>query len=465
VPDGDNIEPPAAIGDLRGRIVLGTFFDAPAADRVACLKDALVAIDAAGTIDRVLSPGSPEYDRTLREAEALDRLVRLPGMLLPGFVDLHVHAPQYPQLGKALDEPLEVWLQRYTFPLEARYADLDFAARRYTALVDDLLACGTTTALYFATVDLQATKLLADICFAKHQRGLIGKVAMDDPAECPPYYRDASAQIGIAQTRDFIAYARTLDPEGRLILPVVTPRFTPSCTDEMLAGLGALAHETGCHIQTHCSESDWAHGHAHARFGCSDVAALDGFGLIGRGTVLAHANFLSDGDFECVAARGASVAHCPYSNVYFANAVFPLRAALAKGVRVGLGTDVSGGPSASMFESIRMAVVAGRMLESGVDPQIGADVRGRAASRINLEAAFYLATAAGGDALNLPVGRIAPGYAFDAIAIDPDAPGGTIRLWNEDVDRAVLQALLMTASRANIAAVWMGGLSASQTAG
>ena len=113
-------------------------------------------------------------------------------------VDCHVHAPQYPQLGLALDRPLEVWLDTYTFPLEARYADLGFAAPRYEALVDDLLALGTTTALYFATVHLDASKLLADICIDKGQRALIGKVVMDHPESCPDYYRDASAETALA---------------------------------------------------------------------------------------------------------------------------------------------------------------------------------------------------------------------------------------------------------------------------
>jgi guanine deaminase len=444
--------------DLRGSTVCGTFFEAPQPDVVTCLRDALITIDDAGRIASVVLPAAPEYDRCRRDALQAERLVTLGGFVLPGFVDLHVHAPQYPQLGTALDEPLEVWLQRYTFPLEARYGDLAFAASRYAVLVDDLLAGGTTTALYFATVDLAATKLLADLCHAKRQRGLVGKVAMDNPDECPPYYRDASAEAGVADTRELIAHVRALDAANDLVLPVVTPRFTPSCTDALLTGLGTLAHETGAHVQTHCSESDWAHGYAQARFGRSDVEALDAFGLIGRRTVLAHANFMSPADMDRVAARGGSVAHCPYSNVYFANAVFPLRAALAKGVRVGLGTDVSGGPSASMLTTMRMALVASRALESGVDPALAAGERGRADSRITVATAFHLATAAGGDALDLRVGRFAPGYSFDALLVDPEATGGTIRLWDETDDERILQILVMTASRPNLAAVWTGGL-------
>jgi guanine deaminase len=443
------------LGDIRGRTLRGTFFEASSPTVVTCLRDALLVLDAAGVISAVITVDAPQYDRARAAAQERGTLVEIPGVVLPGLVDLHVHAPQYPQLGKALDVPLEVWLQQYTFPLEARYADRDFAERRYTALVADLLANGTTTALYFGTIHVGATKRLADICVAQRQRALIGKVAMDHRDACPDFYRDASASEALAQTRELMAYITELRSD--LVTPVVTPRFTPACSDELLAGLGAIAQTTGCHVQTHCSESDWQHGHAQTRFGVSDLAALDGFGLIGRRSVLAHGNFITETDMERLASRGGSVAHCPYSNVYFANAVFPLRSALAKGLRVGLGTDIAGGPSASMFESMRMALVAARLLESGVDPGLRAPERGSPNTRIDTRTAFYLATAGGGDALDLRVGRFAPGYVFDAIQIDPSAPAGTIRLWDETDDDLILQTILMTASRPNVVAVWTAG--------
>ena len=224
-----------------------------------------------------------------------------------------------------------------------------------------------------------------------------------------------------------------------------------------MAGLGQLAAECDCHIQTHCSESDWAHGHALERYGKTDTEALDGFGLLTRHTVLAHANFITDGDMDRLARRGAGVAHCAVSNAYFAGAVFPLRAALDKGVGVGLGTDISGGPSASMFDAARMAVIASRMLETGVDPALPASDRGRPESRIDFATAFHLATAGGADVLDLPTGRFAPGCHFDAKVIDTPAETGGIRLFGEKSFVDVLQKIINTASRANISAVWVGG--------
>ncbi|MGV3577026.1 MAG: guanine deaminase [Devosia sp.] len=445
--------------NISGAGIIGTFFHAPTREKLEVLENVLIRVDEYGVITDIHPAG--DSMRTLVEAELGDRLHRLPDGYcgLPGLVDLHVHAPQYPQLGLALDEPLEVWLQKYTFPLEARYADLDFARERYTALVDDLLATGTTTALYFATQHEAATKLLADICIEKGQRALVGKVVMDDSAACPDYYRDDSAETAVTETRAVIDHIRTHPENGAgRVLPVITPRFIPSCTDEALTGLGALAQECGCHVQTHCSESDWAHSHVLERFGKTDPAALDSFGLLTRKSVLAHSNFLTDADMDRLAARGAAVGHCALSNIYFANSVFPLRHALEKGVHVGLGTDISGGPSASMFEAVRTTIQSSRMLAEGTDPALPAETRGRKNSAIDLVTAFHLATAGGGVALDLPIGILAPGYRFDVIALDTNARAGGIRLFGETAPNAVFEKLIYGTTRANIAHVWVDGL-------
>jgi guanine deaminase len=298
----------------RGRAVRGTFVHAPEPGTIEVMRDAIISVDDAGTISEVASAGTAAHAALAGRDDFVT--VAQGQFVIPGFVDLHVHAPQYPQLGEALDVPLEVWLGKYTFPLEARYADLDFARERYTQLVADLLRGGTTTALYFATVHREASVLLAEICLDKGQRGLVGKVAMDDPASCPDYYRDLSPEAAVADTRAFIADVRAL-PDNDRVLPVVTPRFIPACTDETLAGLGKLVAECGCHVQTHCSESDWAHQHAITRYGMTDSEALDGFGLMTRKTLLAHSVFLTDDDMALVKARGAGVAHCALSNTYF----------------------------------------------------------------------------------------------------------------------------------------------------
>jgi guanine deaminase len=452
---------------LRGKAIIASGFHSKMRGEIDFLENALISIDSDGAILSVLRSHDEDYTEQKDRQATAGTLVTLSEgcYLLPGFVDLHIHAPQYPQLGSALDVPLEVWLQKYTFPLEARYVDTVFARKSYRQLVDDLIANGTTTALYFATVHQEATRILADICLEAGQRALIGKVVMDNADQCPDYYRDASPDQALRGTEDLISYIRN-HPENAagLVKPVVTPRFVPSCTDATLAALGALAKQCNCHVQTHCSESDWEHAYVLDRHGVTDTESLDRFGLLGRHTVLAHSNLITSANMDTIRERRSGVAHCPLSNAYFSSAVFPLKAALEKGLHVGLGTDISGGPSASLFDNMRSALFVARLLESGVDPQLGPDERSRQRGVwIDFRDAFYLATAGGGVALDLPVGQFSPGYQFDALAIDTAAPRGTIRLWNDlDEGENILQKIIYTASKSNIAKVWIGGREVSR---
>jgi guanine deaminase len=448
--------------DLKGRTLQTTLMHAPQLGSVEIIENALVSVDDEGTISAVIKPGDPGYEMSLADEQLVRTAPRQ--FLLPGFVDLHIHAPQWPQLGKALDVPLEVWLQKHTFPLEARYEDTGFAERVYGDLVSSLLAHGTTSAVYFATIHQEATRALADICLRLGQRAFIGKVAMDNEDQCPDFYRDADATAALDGTRAFVDYVLSMPGnDDGLIRPVITPRFIPSCTDAVLSGLGQMAETYGCHVQTHCSESDWEHGYVLERTGKRDTEALDHFGLLGRHTVLAHSNFINDQDMDLIHKRGSGVAHCPLSNIYFSNAVFPLRRALEKSVRVGLGTDISGGPSASIFDSCRHSISASRYLEEGVDPDQTAGRRGLADSRISFREAFHLATAGGADVLDIPVGRFAKGYKLDAILVDADMHAAPISM-DETLDNSedILQKIINGATRANIATTWVAGRAVHQ---
>ena len=452
------------------RAYRATLLHTPVRGEVEWLQDAIVVVAPDGVIEAVHAAGSAGHGRALAEFAARGDLVTVGEgrYLLPGLVDLHVHAPQWPQLGKALDRPLEEWLQSCTFPLEARYADLAFAEAQYPALVEALLANGTTTALYYGTIHLPATLRLAQICLQRGQRALVGRVAMDDPDQCPEFYRDTSAQQALFETRQFIGQVRALPGNGGvmrasgaavppLVAPVVTPRFIPSCTDELLYGLGALARELHCHVQTHCSESDWEHDHVRERCGVSDTRALERYGLLSRHTVLAHGNFVDYDDTTALVRTGSAIAHCPLSNVFFSDAVLPVRQLLARGVHVGLGTDISGGASPSIFENARQAVIASRYLEAGVDPGLPRDTRRRSESRIEALTAFWLATAGGGIALDLPVGILRPGYQFDAMIVDPTAAGSNLRIAVQDSAAEIVQKILYHAGRINVGAVWVAG--------
>ena len=433
----------------------GTLIHTPDPGTVEILEDALVEVGEDGRIVRIDCPADP---RLLDEARERNDIVELEPdqYLLPGLVDLHVHAPQWPQLGKALHLPLDEWLQRYTFPLEARYEDLEFARTSYESLVDALLANGTTTAMYFGTVHLEATKLLADIALARGQRAVVGKVAMDCDEQCPDYYRDRSTQAGLDDTRALIEYINGL--AGDLVLPAVTPRFIPSCTDAMLDGLAKIADEYGCHVQTHCSESDWEHAFVIDRHGVTDTQSLDRMGLLTERTILAHANLVDDADMTTIRRRMTGIAHCPLSNLSLSRSVFPARKALDRGIRVGLGTDIAGGPSASILTNCQLAIVASRALEDGVNPALPPGRRGVPGSRIDYREAFWMATAGGAEALGVKTGLFRPGFEFDAIVIDAGATDSDFRVWTElDDGDEVLQKIIYNANRRNISRVWVGG--------
>ena len=448
------------------RAFRATALHAPVRGQLEVLPDALIVVGRDGAIKAVHRRESPEISSLARRFAATGDLVTFgrEQYLLPGLVDLHIHAPQWPQLGKALDLPLEEWLQAYTFPLEARFESTPFAQSVYESLVDGLLANGTTTAVYFGTLHLAATRVLAEVCLQRSQRALIGRVAMDSIQQCPAYYRDASAEGAESDTRAFIEYVRSMSGNGSsLIRPVITPRFIPACSDELLARLGALARETGCYVQTHCSESDWEHRYVLQRCGKTDTAALDAFGLLSRHTILAHGNFVSDEDIALIRERGAAIAHCPLSNVYFSDAVFPLRKILQQGVHVGLGSDIAGGPSPSILENARHALIASRTLESGVDPALDRNQRRRPDSRVDALTAFWLATAGGGAALDLPVGVFREGYQFDAMMIDAQVPDSNLHVDVDDTPEDILQKIIYLAGRANIREVWVANRRVHQT--
>lgn len=445
------------------RAVRGTAVDATDLGTIRVRENVVLQISGTGVIDSVLTPGDEDYRPTL------DKLRSDPGFtelgdeeyLLPGFVDLHNHAPQWPQLGKALDVPLADWLNRYTFPLEARFADEEFAARVYESLVAAMLANGTTTAVYFGSAHLAATELLARLCLEKGQRALVGRVAMDAVDTCPDYYRDPDAAVAIEETQGLIEHVRAMPGNERdLVRPVVTPRFIPSCTDGLLAGLGDLVGASGVHVQTHCSESDWAHDYGLARYGRTDTVSYDHFGLLTRKTVLAHCNLITPADMDLISRRQAAVAHCPLSNAYFANAVFPVRRALERGVHIGLGTDISGGPGPSILGAMADAVVMSRLLEDGVDARLPAANRGVAESRVGFAEAFYLGTRGGGVALDLPIGVLSPGMLFDAVVVDTRAADSDLVVWDGlDETEETLQKIINSANRNNIRKVWVGGRS------
>ncbi len=449
--------------------IRGTILQTPDANSLQVLEDHVVTVDAGvitdiiparadGATRETLANDTAEAANDTAEAAndtaeaANDTVETLPDgvVLIPGLVDTHIHASQWPQLGTGLDLPLDEWLFAYTFPLEARYADINFARRTWADMVPRLLSHGTTTAVYYTSVHSAATTALAEACVQHGQRAFVGRVAMDHPEGTPQWYRDANATEALEASARSIDAVRSVSGNNGLVEPIITPRFIPACTDELLTSLGRLADETGVAVQTHCSENQWEHDYVLERHGCTDTHALERFGLLRPRTVLAHATHLTDDDRATIAASGAGVSHCPLSNIYFSERVFAARLALGAGIPVGLGTDIAGGPEPSLLAQCGHAVGSSRLLERSATSSI---------QRIDIVSAFWMATMGGARMLDLPVGLLAEGNRFDAVAVDlrsvgVDAHGdqtGTVD-WSR-----MFEQLVRRARPADVSAVWVDG--------
>jgi len=358
----------------------------------------------------------------------------------PGFIDTHIHAPQYSYAGTATDRPLmgaEGWLESYTFPAESRLSgNVALTEEVYSKVVERTLRNGTTTALYFGTIDVGATKQLADICAAKGQRAMIGKVAMDRNA--PDSYVETTAE-GLRGTRAFIEYVLGLGL-GLMLMPVVTPRFIPTCSPELLKGLGELAAEYDCFVQSHCSESvdEVAFTQALHPGEGSDTDIFKKHGLMRKGC-MAHCVFCDDDDLEQFRKAKMGVAHCALSNFYFAGGTFDARKAANAGVDVGLGTDVAGGYSPSMLNSMRTSVINSR-------------------NEVNWKESLFLATQGGADALGLGdvVGSFEVGKRFDAVEFNAEG-GDCFDVFKTDTAEDVFQKIMTNGDDRLISKVWVNG--------
>lgn len=424
--------------------IRGTILQTPTPGELQVLKDRSITVNDDGRIGRV-EPAQPDDRADLRLPSTT--------VMLPGLIDTHLHAPQWPQLGTGLDLPLERWLFERTFPLEARFADTQFAIGVWDQMVPTLLAGGTTTAVYYGSTHEAATTALAEACHAHGQRAFVGRVAMDHPEGTPDWYRDASASESVNASHRSVEAIETLDGRPGLVRPIITPRFIPACSDAALTGLGELAEACGALVQTHVSESDWEHGYVLDRFSVSDTQALVNFGLVRDHTVLAHGVHLGTNDVASLRQIGAGVAHCPLSNSYFGNGVFPAKRWLREGLRVGLGTDVAGGPESSLMRQCGHAVTSSRMLEDGVEPTRPPADRGTTDSRIDITTAFFMATVGGAELLGIEAGLLAEGKVFDAVAVDL----GTEPPSSADDWAMVFEKLLRNGDERSITRVWVDG--------
>ncbi len=326
-------------------------------------------------------------------------------MIIPGFVDLHLHAPQYPNRGLGLDKELIPWLETYTFPEESKYKDKDYAKKVYSRLIKELWKVGTTRAVVFSSIHKESTKLLMDMFIESGLGAYIGKVNMDRNTTLNLM---ENTEKSIVETEEIILEYRDKSP---LVKPIITPRFVPTCTVKLMEGLGELATTYGIPVQSHLSENTsevkWV-GELHPEF--SNYASVyNEYKLFGQtNTIMAHCIYNTDEEIKLMANNGVFAAHCPYSNFNLSSGIMAVRKFLDKGVPVGLGSDISGGNSLSISNIMAATVQASKIKWLETD---------KALQPLSSSEAFFLGTKGGGSFFG-KVGSFEEGYDFDALIVD-----------------------------------------------
>ena len=325
-------------------------------------------------------------------------------LLIPAMNDMHVHAPQYRNQGIAMDLELLQWLQNYTFPEEMKYADEVYARRMYSRFIRDLWRFGTMRACVFATVHTESTRLLMRLFQEAGMGALVGKVAMN--RNCPDGLMESVDDMVSGNE----ALISEFNVPNALVRPIITPRFVPSCTPDMLKACGELAAQYGLPVQSHLSEntSEIAWVQSLEKDSTSYGDAYDRYGLFGQTpTVMAHCVWTAGEELELIKRRGVMVAHCPTSNLNLASGLAPIRTFIEEGVPVGLGSDISGGHDLNIFRMMVYAIQVSKMHYQ----------HNHKKAFLTLSEAFWLATKSAGRFFGR-VGSFEPGYEFDALVID-----------------------------------------------
>ncbi|RMC01037.1 hypothetical protein DUI87_22301 [Hirundo rustica rustica] len=390
----------------------GTFVHSGASAPMEILHGHLLGVDDNGTIVFV------------EQADQLEQLAKTWGFktsdirqlskhefFMPGLVDTHIHAPQYSFTGTRVDLPLLQWLTSYTFPTEAKYQDTGFAEEVYTRVVRRTLKNGTTTACYFATIHTDSSLLLAEIIDKFGQRAFVGKVCMD-MNESVPQYREITAD-SVQETERFVK--------------------------ELL--------EKKSHISENEEEVKLVENLFPAYQNYTEL--YDKNKLLTSKTVMAHACHLSEEELKLFSLRGAAISHCPNSNFSLRSGVLNVRKVLEHNVKLGLGTDVAGGYSASMLDAIRKTMMASNSLQINKVNETG----------LTLEQAFQLATLGGSQALGLDdvIGNFEVGKEFDALLINTKASDSPFDLFSADDFEDTLQKFLYLGDDRNISEVYVAG--------
>ncbi|MBJ7313195.1 guanine deaminase [Rugamonas sp. CCM 8940] len=392
-----------------------------------------VAGDYAQLID-FLPPGTPLQDYRGK-------------LITPGFIDTHVHYPQTDMIASPAPGLLP-WLDKYTFPTERKFADPAHAAQVASFFLDELLRCGTTTAMVYCTVHPQSVEAFFGASEARNLRMVAGKVLMD--RNCPDFLRD-TAESG---ARDSEALIRKWHKRGRQLY-AITPRFAPTSSEAQLELAGALAKAyPDTYLQTHVAENTDEVAWVKSLFpqARSYMDVYDHFGMLRPRSMYAHCIWLDNADRNRMAETGSAISICPTSNLFLGSGLFDFERADAARVPLSLATDVGGGTSFSMLQTMNEAYKVARM----------------GGSHLQALRMFYLATLGGARAMQLEgtIGSFVPGAEADFIVLDPQAtPLLARRSERSDSLEELLFALAMLGDDRSVAATYAAGKQVHRRAG
>ena len=369
-------------------------------DHFEVLENGYVIVGADG---RVIEVSARLDSADSKDAEEIDFGNKL---LIPAMNDMHVHAPQVHNQGVAMDLELLPWLQNYTFPEESKYADVHYAERMYRRFLHTQWLFGTMRSVVFGTVHTESTRLLMKLYQEAGMGALVGKVAMN--RNCP----DALCEDVEEAVRGNEQLIAEFNQPNALVRPIITPRFVPSCTPELLKACGELAGKYGLPVQSHLSENvseiEWVAQLERESTSYGD--AYNRYGLFGQTpTIMAHCVWTHGSELELMKRNGVMVAHCPTSNFNLSSGIAPVRSFLDEGLRVGLGSDISGGHDLNMFRMLVYAIQVSKM-HYQLD---------HSKAFLTLPEVFWIATKSAGSFFG-KVGSFEPGYDFDALVIDDD---------------------------------------------
>ena len=330
-------------------------------------------------------------------------------LILQSFADLHLHAPQYPMMATGMDLPLLDWLEAYAFPTESRCRDEGYARTLYRKLARDLVRNGTTRVCIFSSLHRPATLILMEELERAGIHGFAGKVNMD---------RNGGKDLQETTEESMRETLRWLEEcrDFRNVRPMLTPRFTPSCTDALMAFLGKLARERGLPVQSHLSENRAEMelvGRLHPD--CQQYwETYAKFGLWREGTLMAHCVHSDRRELDAMREAGVTAVHCAASNNALCSGIAPMRVMLDEGVKVALGSDVAGGDSLSLFDGVAMTLRASK------DRRI---LDNWETAALTVPEAWYLATSAGAGYFGDAPG-FAAGNPLHAMVLDDSALPG-----------------------------------------